>query len=310
MLSNRMRGGFSLIELLVVIAIIGILVALLLGAVQAIREAAARTTCANNLRQIGLAFHMHHDTFKVLPSNGGWDGKQEIQSTGGTWTTAYTIDFTSFTTYTWGVGQPNLLPSQQTGSWGFAILPFIEQQNVYNQRAWTAPVALYVCPSRRVAMATVPPAVDQYGSYGGGGWAWGHIDYAANAQVVPNRPRCLSFQDITDGRSQTALVGEKSMNPSDYMTGTWYWDEPFFIGGSAGTQRGLGPPGTGLEAGIIRDSAGMGLSFRHNFGSAHRAGAQFLFADGSVRLLRYGLPTSKVWALLTPNGGEVVNDIE
>src|SRR5437870_3200285 len=84
------RRGFTLIELLVVIAILGILMALILAAVQRAREAANRVNCANNLRQIGLALHQHHDTYGLFPSNGGWDGRQTIPSVDGTATTIYT----------------------------------------------------------------------------------------------------------------------------------------------------------------------------------------------------------------------------
>jgi prepilin-type N-terminal cleavage/methylation domain-containing protein/prepilin-type processing-associated H-X9-DG protein len=310
MFSNTRRAGFTLIELLVVIAIIGILIALLLAATQRIRESASRATCANNLRQVGLGLLMHHDAFKVLPSNGGWDGKQEIPTTSGGLTLVTSTQFVPFDPHTWGVGQPDMAPTGQTGSWAYAILPYIEQENIYRQRAWMDPVTLYVCPSRRNAVASVPPVVDEYGTYEGGGWAWAHTDYAGNFQVFRNRPRCLPIRSITDGTSNTFFVGEKSMNPGDYDSGTWYWDEPFFIGGSAGTTRGFGAPGTGYEAQILQDAANMGLRFRNNFGSAHPAGAQFLFADGSVRLVLYDIPTSTVWALLTPAGGEVVNDFE
>jgi prepilin-type N-terminal cleavage/methylation domain-containing protein/prepilin-type processing-associated H-X9-DG protein len=315
-LENRLRrgmsprAGFTLIELLVILAIIGTLVALLLPAAQGIREAASRTTCANNLRQIGLALHMHHDALQVFPSNGGWDGEEQIQSASGSWGPVSTTEFSPYHEYVWGVGQPDLLPWEQTGSWAYAILPYVEQQNMYRQRAWMEPVVIYVCPSRRPAQAKLAPAADLYGTYEGAGWPWGHIDYAANAQVIRNRPQCLAIRTITDGTSHTVLVAEKPMNPQDYMTGTWYWDEPFFLGGSGGTQRGFAGPGSGLEAGIVQDSVRMGFTFRYNFGSAHRAGAQVLFCDGSVRLLTFGTPATVLWPLLTPSGGEVVNDFE
>lgn len=305
---GRFRSAFTLLELVVVLGMIGVLLALLLGAILQIRETASRTQCANNLRQIGLALLMHHDLFKLFPSNGGWDGKQEIQSKSGSWFAVSTIEFVPYHVHLWGVGQPNLPPRQQTGSWAYALLPYLEQENVHRQSAWEQPVGLYACPSRREADPKPAPSADQYGAYHGGGWAWGHIDYGASAQIIPNRPNCFSISAIQDGTSQTLMVSEKPMHPRDYASGTWYWDEPFFVGGSAGTQRGLAQPGTGLEAGVVQDAPSMGLSFRFNFGSAHPAGAQFLFADGSVRLVRHGTSAELVWQLLTPTGGEVVND--
>jgi hypothetical protein len=183
----------------------------------------------------------------------------------------------------------------QTGSWAYALLPFIEQQAMHQQRAWTQPVAVYVCPSRRPAAAQTP-AGDEYGVYTGGGWPWGKTDYAANALVVPVRPRCLRLADIRDSTSQTLLTGEKAMNPKDYLTGTWNWDKPFFTGGSGGTHR------FGIQ--VVRDA--LGIYFLDNWGSSHPAGAQFLACDGSVRVVPHGLPADTMQALLTPDGGEVV----
>jgi prepilin-type processing-associated H-X9-DG protein len=98
------------------------------------------------------------------------------------------------------------------------------------------------------------------------------------------------------------------MSPDDYLTGTWYWDEPFFLGGSGGTSRGFGlKPGEGLK--VVRDSAKMGFDYRYNWGSAHSAGVNFLFADGSVRLVRYQTPQSAIEAVLTPDGGEPTPDL-
>jgi prepilin-type N-terminal cleavage/methylation domain-containing protein/prepilin-type processing-associated H-X9-DG protein len=296
------RQGVTLLELLVVIAIVGLLMGLLLAAVQRVRAAAHRAACANHLRQVGLGFHLHHDTHGLFPSNGGWDGQQKIQAVDGSWTYVTVQD--AQLPYPWvlGVGEPGRKPTDQTGSWAYALLPYLEQEAMYQKRAWTNAVKLYHCPARRPAEAQ-RPVNDLYGDYNGGGWAWGKTDYAANAHLIPNRPHCLSFAQVTDGTAHTVLVGEKAMNPANYTTGTWYWDEPFFTGGAGGTQRGRGPrPGDGT--GVVRDDRGMGFSFFYNWGSAHPSGAQFVFADGSVRPLVYGTSPSVVLALLTPQGGE------
>jgi len=197
----------------------------------------------------------------------------------------------------WGVGDPSRSSRSQGGSWAYAILPFIEQDNMYQNRSWTVAATCYTCSTRRSPEAKVP-VNDAYGEYNGGGWKWGKTDYAANGLVIPNRPLCLTIASITDGTSNTILVGEKSMNPKDYDSGTWYWVEPFFTGGSNGTQRG--------GSLIVHDSPEMGLLFRDNWGSAHLNGAQFAFADGSVRTLSFLTSGDVVHALLTPAGGEIV----
>src|SRR5262245_28707791 len=95
--------------------------------------------------------------------------------------------------------------------------------------------------------------------------------------------------------SHTVLVGEKAMHPDNYYTGTWYWDDPYFTGGSGSTAR------KGLE--IVADPDTGNFRFRENWGSAHPRGANFVFGDNSVRPLSYGLRSDIVLALLTPDGG-------
>jgi prepilin-type processing-associated H-X9-DG protein len=203
-------------------------------------------------------------------------------------------------TYYWGVGDPHRIGSDQTGSWAFAILPYIEQESLYDTQTWTFPVKLYSCPSRRPAIAQLA-VNDDRGVYNGGGWLWGKTDYAANALVCPNRPGgCLNLLNITDGTSHTLLVGEKAMDSNYYTTGTWYWDEPFFLGGSDSTIRSGNV--------VMPDQPGTYYQIRKNWGSAHPAGAQFVFADGSVHTIPYATSPTVVAALLTPNGNEIVPD--
>jgi prepilin-type N-terminal cleavage/methylation domain-containing protein/prepilin-type processing-associated H-X9-DG protein len=294
---HQRRTAFSLIELLVVIGISSILIALLLPAVQQAREAASRTSCANNLHQIGLAMHLHLDTYNVFPSNGGWDGRQTIPSASGTPTTPYTWETGLPAPYYWGVGQPALSPFQQTGSWAYALLPFVEQQSIYQERAWAIPVKTYFCPSRRQPLAQAP-VDDAHGQYNGGGWSWAKIDYAGNGDAISNRPNCLTIAAFMDGTSQTILVGEKAMDLRNIMLPTWYWDEPYFLGGSQGTQR--------FGSLLLPDRPGT--PFKDNWGSGHQGGTQFLFADGSARLIVYGTSPTTLAALLTPSGGEVTPD--
>ena len=299
------RHAFTMVELLVVMAILAILVGLILAAVAKFQEVSSRVTCANNLQQIGLALHNHYQQFGVFPSNGGWDGQQTIKTVNGDTTTVWVHENYLNLTFVYGIGQPGLKPKDQTGSWAFAILPYLEQDNIFKKQDWSGAVLVYACPARRDPQ--VLPAVDDVnGSYQGGGWKWAHIDYAGNYLVIANRPKVLRQLDITDGMSQTIMAGEKAMNPTMYRTGTWYWDEPYFVGGSGGTQRGFGTkPDEGVT--VIRDSADMGFAYRYNWGSAHPTGAHFLFCDGSVRLMPFGTDPTLVQALLTPAGGEKVS---
>ncbi len=142
------RRALTLLELLLVLAGIALLVGLLIPAIQSVRSAASRLRCASNLRQIGLALQQHHDATQVFPSNGGWDGHQSILASNGASIHTTVLESTFSLLFTWGVGVPALSPQEQTGSWAYAILPYVEQQMIHDDRIWTSPVALYLCPGR------------------------------------------------------------------------------------------------------------------------------------------------------------------
>src|SRR5687768_12080686 len=161
------RKAFTLVELLVVIAIIGILVALLLPAIQSAREASRRTTCSNHLRQLALAFHTHHSAHRFFPSAGGPDWQWHM---------------------TYKNGRPAVAPLQH-GGWGFQILPYIESDAVWRGGdgktdmeksilAISTPDPLFFCPTRRAPEVIV--AQDWYAFPSNSGRSFGHAknDYA------------------------------------------------------------------------------------------------------------------------------------
>ena len=299
MLGNPRCRAFTLLELLVVIAIVGILTGLFLGAVQNVRSAAQKMRCANNLKEIGLALHHYHDTIGSFPSNGGYDGKQQVKDVNGKLVTIATIDHVSGT-WKWGVGDPNRSLRDQTGSWAFSILPFVEQDNAYRTQSWQPPLSLYFCPARRGPLAPVA-ADDDRAKYVSGGWQWAKIDYAGNARLFLPRPALRDITKISDGLSNTILVGEKAVDLKYALTGSWYWDEPYFLGGSDSTAR------KGKK--IVRDARGTFLEIRENWGSSHSGGVNFLFADGSVRTINNSTSPERLLAYLTPAGGEVVPEL-
>src|SRR5438128_2724884 len=140
--------GFTLLELLIVLAIIAILTGMVTSAVSTLREAGLRLTCTNNLRNIGLALHMHEKRLRVFPSNGGWDGRQTIKTASGGVTTVWVHEKHLGLKFTYGVGEANRQPREQMGSWAYAILPYLDQINIQAQRDWAAPVGVYACPAR------------------------------------------------------------------------------------------------------------------------------------------------------------------
>ncbi|MEZ6070913.1 MAG: DUF1559 domain-containing protein [Pirellulales bacterium] len=312
MTNHRRRQAFTLVELLVVIAIIGILIALLLPAVQAAREAARRSQCINNLKQLGIGAHLHLDAHGHLPY-GGW--------------------FTN-----WTGDAERGFDVRQPGGWVFNILPFIEQGALHDltkghpyktdPTPWVSfmstPLPVMTCPSRRSAVpypnkgwnfknSPGPPLVARNDYCANGGefvpgtnsnsvltWWGGPSDYA-QADAPGFRPpsylrECngatcqattVQLRQISDGTSQTILYGEKYLNPDYYKTGDGCSDDQhMYIGWDPDIGRWVMSGGTYLMP--TQDQPGFAACRR--YGSAHPAQFHVVLCDGSARGITYSVP--------------------
>jgi prepilin-type N-terminal cleavage/methylation domain-containing protein/prepilin-type processing-associated H-X9-DG protein len=307
------RRGFTLIELLVVIAIIAVLIALLLPAVQQSREAARRTECRNNLKQLGLALHGFHDTYRVFPASG--------------WTQ---------------VGPGN--PAGKYVGWRPLMLPFIEQDNLqklydFNTNWWegTNPTAAgvtvktFLCPStpnRREVLSAiakpprpaitfpVPVAATDYEAIQGVQPSSVNpaLYNTGNRFSAMHRNSTNGVRDITDGSTNTIMVVECAGRPTVYRLrqvapalnndqGICWADSegPFSFDGSnpTGTAEGCTPAG-GCTAAMNKKNDNEPYSF-------HTAMANFLFADGRVQGLNESIDFAVFAALCTRAAGEVVS---
>jgi prepilin-type N-terminal cleavage/methylation domain-containing protein/prepilin-type processing-associated H-X9-DG protein len=303
---NR-RRGFTLIELLVVIAIIGILIALLLPAVQKVREAANRIKCENNLKQIGTALHNYHDTYGVLPTG------QDVSRTLPDGTPNYHIYWT----------------------WMARLLPYVEQQNLYNQAdAWShvnnnytnpwgppsnpaqsTPMPVYSCPddSRDLTsafaaeepgeQASIYVAFTGYLGVNGTDLLKRDGVFFANANVA--------FKDITDGLSNTLFAGERP--PSEDLIFGW-WFDGWGQGGTGSLDVTLGVLERNMQPGygscprgpyMYQPGSLTELCDQFHFWSLHPGGANFLFVDASVHFVPYSA-ASILPAMATRAGGEPV----
>lgn len=306
----RSKQGFTLVELLVVIAIIGILIGMLLPAVQAVRESARRSTCSNNLHQIGVAVHHYENIHGVFPDGGtDWWTYSPSESNGKPWQ-----------------------DGEQLWGWLFQILPHLEQGNLYyNEDAnfiRRTPTPAYFCPSRR------PPtvkgdlcAVNDYAGNGGlildgygiggychgltradgsavAGWAGGMNGGVITQRSVSNRVKSkypssysggqsppVGFNLVSDGSSQTILAGEKAVGPDWYFqwscsdnegyTSGWDWDI---------IRWGDQPPVSDNQKPLVRPDGSLAnpvppQNCEWRFGSAHNGGTNFVLVDGSVHYI-------------------------
>ena len=276
------RKGFTLVELLVVIAIIGILIALLLPAVQAAREAARRSQCSNNLKQIGLALHNYHDTHKVFPPG-------VVQQTADP-------DFVA--------GAGNVANPVESWAWSAFLLPFVEQsalheqggigsgnllQNVIDTVA-RVPVPAYRCPSdtapkiRTTAIAgfTVRFAEWASSNYKGNCSHRGcGVDGGLNTTGIFWRLNNeIGMRDIVDGTSNTIMVGEVCWIRQNlrYQAAVW-------AGCLQGQQGNCVDDILAGGRGAINHQVNNADQLQESFSSMHPGGAQFVLGDGSVRFI-------------------------
>ncbi|MEW4563321.1 DUF1559 domain-containing protein [Bremerella sp. JC770] len=305
------RKGFTLVELLVVIAIIGVLIALLLPAVQQAREAARRMSCSNNLKQLGLAMHNYHDTYLSLPF--GWNNLES--------------------------------------SWHASILPQIEMDNLFETLIWQESgdgnwssgsanttacetlIPAYRCPSmaqpEHANNNSIPERVP--GSYlcVASSEARGDTDtHVSSGEVylgmttqngVMYGLSATRFADIIDGTSNTALVGEAYTDISDGRDGQafdhWYIGSPQTGGwnnSSSGQEAGVefsevaGSMYPKINAAL--DPAESGYFGQIGFGSYHPGGAMFVFCDGSVHFLPETIDLATYRAIGSRRGKEVIGE--
>ena len=322
----KAHDGFTLVEMLVVVSIIGILVAMLLPAVQAAREAGRCMQCNNNLRQIGVACLCHNETRGVLPDGGE--------------------DFWLNRTISNGLPA---IAGQQTWGWGYQILPYTDQAALWGLNngptsTWSitggtpdamdsviygTPIPLYFCPTRRRPQAINATTV------GKGNEIRAMIDYAGNAGIdqtgddqwaiqgngrdgvivrrpdgTTNRSKPISTADIPDGASNTMMIGEKNFN----IGRLGYWqpedDAGFVEGWDMDTIRwGCYPPAPDQDAplDLYNTSTYRSDALRHSFGSSHPGKFNTVFADGHVRGIGYLIDMQVFEDVCSRYDGQVFN---
>ncbi len=286
-MTKQNRSAFTLVELLVVIAIIGILIALLLPAVQAAREAARRMQCSNNLKQLGLALQLYHDTYKVFPYAAGGGG----------------------TYWSWSTLMLSSIEAQSTYDRIDFNYPYNARMETNNEAMRTF-LNVYQCPS-----APENQLISCCGGIPGEADA-AEANYSAIATHLPIlRARATGddgtgvmyvnshtrLRDVTDGTSHTFLVGECDLSQDDPIKIQY---PSYFPGGNGFIGKMWASENTITTAYGINSGGHLDES---DVESHHPGGAQFLFVDGHVAMLNEDIDQTLLEALTTRNGGEQVD---
>ncbi len=280
---SRRSRGFTLIELLVVIAIIAVLIALLLPAVQQAREAARRSSCKNNLKQLGLAYHNYEETHKILPPYcvAGPPGTQDRD---GCW--SYTMMLFPFLDQAplynqLRVGQTPLIPRTAMTN----VNDYMTANAGSQEKLFTQVLTVLLCPSAS------GDSINKYQCN------MGTMMYAGNNQLFPQPQsatvgaRSVAFADIVDGTSNTLLTGEKALMEAPFLSIGAVWGAGKINGGRICIVAAQCPMNNGFNGthdpatnGYI-ENAPTGLASRAGLSSPHDGGAHMLLCDGSVRFV-------------------------